>query len=121
MKDTDINETRQDGDTLRIERHPSDRQRVSQDLFYALAEDLLQRLRNSEGGTIRASTLNVARQFLKDNGITISSITDAKQGLDMLDDMNLPFKGGKPVVLPFRGDQDGDVEVKEEEEEGKAG
>jgi len=52
------------------------------DLWKATLKGLQDALNNSE--TCTAFHLNVARQFLKDNGITISKITGPRDGAEAL-------------------------------------
>ena len=69
-----------------------DKEKKLSDLFELLAEDITARI--SEG-TATSTDLNVARQFLKDNGITATiSVANPLEGL--VNALPFPAAGGVP-------------------------
>ena len=65
----------------------TDISKILADMHTALAGDLVKRI---EAGTATAADLGVARQFLKDNGITATPVKGSPLG-NLLE--NLPFSG----------------------------
>lgn len=64
------------------------------ELHQAMMAYFARLLRNGEGKPMKASQLNVARQFLKDNGISIDKLEEdaVEMQLESLEQLELPFK-----------------------------
>lgn len=66
----------------------------------ALTESLLQRIKSGEA---TAADLNVARAFLKDNGIDVGNPASLNPLAEALTDKMLPFEAEEPPKRAKRG------------------
>jgi hypothetical protein len=89
-----------------------ERQSVLHRIWLAQAKALAQTLENTPAAELQAATLNVARQFLSDNGITSDSLKDTGReanaaleaqlrtmDVDAQDELNLPAADWPDVAM----------------------